>query len=255
MAKRNTYKYTFLKSQLADVPEEQLRLLLVSASILNELNYSTRMVFFSANHADLTDPASEAATAQSLYFIKILIGKTWECWEAIRKFLQSSKPCRSISEQLDSRSKDALEQLNSKFGSKTFFPEVRKELAFHLDGDAILEGFADFPNDTMFATILGPTNLNTLFLFAEDASARKLLNTSGATTPSQHNLDQMATEALRTAGLVSLVAEGVATTILRQHAPQLFDHSTATEIDIDNCPSIHEVILPFLVKNPQDGDS
>ena len=121
MKDRKTYNYTFSKSQLSEIPKEKLRLLLVAASILNELNFSTRMVYFSVNHSGLSEVSSEAAKAQSLYFIKILIGKTWESWEALRKFFQSSKPCQEISELLDERSKDAQRQLKNKFGGKTFF--------------------------------------------------------------------------------------------------------------------------------------
>lgn len=245
-----TFKFSFTKKELSAIPRDHLKLFLVSAAILNEINFCVRLVYFATNRKVHSDHEIEARDAQALYFLKILIGKIWECQEAIRKYLLQSPQCRDLARELDGKFKDALTALKQKFAKKSLYSDVRDLLAFHLDGDALLEGLEHFDDAEVLSAVVGPTNVNSLFMFSEELAAKQLGKLMTSIRGAPDTLDDIATDALQTAGQMGLIAEGLAIVILRKHCPRLFDQSKAVEVESVCMPDITEVALPFYVKLP-----
>lgn len=126
-------QFKLRKSHLAKLTDAERNLFFLSGHILNELN-SLNKVFawcLGSEAVGESDMIRLAQGAQSMIYARVLAGKLWEAWEALRGTWFSSKPSPALASGLHPDSQTALSALKRYFSHSNLISDVRNSFAFH----------------------------------------------------------------------------------------------------------------------------
>src|SRR6266545_2769474 len=82
------YRFHLPKNRLAAMPQNERHMMLLFGQIANELNMLRKSALFSGNDVSDNETVKFAEVAQWYFFIKLLGAKTFEAWEAFRRYFQ-----------------------------------------------------------------------------------------------------------------------------------------------------------------------
>ncbi len=249
-------RFRFTKNDLTDVPEDQLRFLLFSAKLLNELNMLTRLTFIQSNSLGPqrdkpTEPEraeQECQTAQVMYFLKLLASTIWEGWCGLERVYFSGAWSRTHTMELDQRATNALRNLKSDLSRKSILSTIRNKTSFHLDAEFLMDEYLRMDDAHSLSAVVASDYANTLFIFAEEISGRAVLAEVSESPVSPENMDQLLLKILRLAKRFSEFLSGAILVTLEQHAPGALTIKSSEKLKLENRPSIHEIDLPYLVR-------
>ena len=250
-------RFRFTKNDLTDVPEDQLRFLLFSAKLLNELNMLTRLSFIQSNSLGPqrdkpTEPEraeQECQTAQVMYFLKLLASTIWEGWCGLERVYFTGAWSKTHTMALDQRAANALRNLKSDLSRKSILSTIRNKTSFHLDADFLMDEYLRMDDAHSLSAVVASDNANTLFIFAEEVSNRAVLvEVSEGRVSQDNNMDQLLLAILRFAKLFGEFLVGAILVTLVQHAPGALTDESSEELKLEDRPSICEIVMPYLVR-------
>ena len=258
-------RFTCTKNDLTGVPKDQLRFLLFSSKLLNELNMLSRLSFIQSNsmgpeiQSKSVGPEraeQECQTAQVMYFLKLLASTIWEGWCGLERVYFKGSWSRAHTLALDQRAADALRELKSDLSRKSILSTIRNKTSFHLDADFLMTEFMRMDDEHSLTAVVASDNANTLLYFAEEVSGRAVLVEVSEGLVSQHNMDQLLKAILRLAKLFTEFLAGGIFVTLEQHAPDALAIRSSEKLKLEDRPSIDEIDMPCLVRprgSPRNG--
>lgn len=249
-------RFRFTKNDLTDVPEDQLRFLLFSAKLLNELNMLQRLSFIQSNSlgpqrdhpAEPERAEQECQTAQIMYLLKLLASTIWEGWSGLQRVYFSGAWSKTHGMALDQRAANALQELKSDLSQQSILSTIRNKASFHLDAEFLMAEFIRMDNSHSLSAVVASDYANTLFSFAEEISGRAVLAEVSESPVSPENMDQLLLKILHLSKRFSEFLSGAILVTLKQHAPGALTIESSEKLKLEDRPSIYEIDMPYLVR-------
>ena len=171
-------KFTLPKHELAKLSAADRQLFFLSGHILNELN-SLNKVFSWCLHSGSESPSKTRNVAQgmqSMIYARVLAGKLWEAWEALRTTWFASKPSPLLEQRLHQDSAAALAEIKKYFSHSNLIFDVRNSFAFHYSATKLAENWETVADGDGLQIVLGGTIGNNIDLAAETIANAALFN-------------------------------------------------------------------------------
>ncbi|HCI13269.1 MAG: hypothetical protein A2063_04280 [Gallionellales bacterium GWA2_60_142] len=177
-------QFTLSKSHLAALTDAERNLFFLSGHILNELNSLNKVFAWSLRSEDSneSDIISLTQGIQSMIYARILAGKLWEAWEALRATWFSSKPSTTLENGLHPDSRIALSALKGYFSHSNLIFDVRNSFAFHYSRK-LGERWEEVADENNLQVILGGTIGNNINLAAELITNAAIIRAAHPTDP------------------------------------------------------------------------
>ena len=238
------HRFLIEQDRITAIPEGERALLFVTAHALNEINTLNKLLTVAVRYE--TEPVwhAHAQATQALVVARVLLGKLYEMWEAIRAGYFATKLGQTYGRILDPESKAALALLKTYFGRKNLVKTVRHGFAFHY---SLAEARKPLPRQLPaeeLAMYLHESSSNSLFVFAEVALNSALLDGISPGEP-EAAFEQIFTETSNVVDLLSTFGRGIVYAILMKHigADELVQQRLL--IDIGEPPAFDTVKIPF----------
>jgi len=152
---------------------------LLAGHIYNELNSLNKIFSWCLSNPNASQQSpieSLAQGTQAMIYARVLAGKLFEAWEALRKGFFSTKLSQRVEAKLHPTAQYALKEIKAYFGSANTINRVRNSVAFHYSVEQFDIHWAEAADQTNFDLILGGTVGNNLFLAGEFVANMALLN-------------------------------------------------------------------------------
>jgi hypothetical protein len=121
------------KKQLASMPEEERRALLLLGHAINEINVLQKLIMMHRREPAPHKVVERVEAGQALIVGRVLIGKLHEAWELFKRRVQAEGSLRSkyLDNTIPER-RSLVKKLNKHFGSKSPLTAIRNQLSFHI---------------------------------------------------------------------------------------------------------------------------
>lgn len=245
-------KFALRKDQLAKLTDAERDLFFLSGHILNELN-SLNKVFSWCLQSECEGESHTSRLAQgvqSMIYARVLTGKLWEAWEALRSTWFSSKPSPALAQGLHPDSRAALSALKVYFSRSNLIFDVRNSFAFHYSARKLGERWEEVAHGDGLQIVLGGTIGNNIDLAAEFMTNAALLRNAHP-TDLELGMQTFLGDVQTMAGHFTTFLEGVTLIFLREMFGDRFaDHGTEDEVTVSQ--SFSEVRIPYFCA-PDEG--
>jgi len=168
--------------QLATLQEAERNLLFLAGHILNELNSLNKMFAWCLSRHPSEVPSTVTSFAQgiqALVYARVLAGKIFEAWEALKISWSRSKVALRLESSLHPDAASALGALKKYFGRSSAINRVRNSVAFHYSANALGANWREAIADAPYEAIFGGTIGNNLNVGAEAVANAALLRSVG----------------------------------------------------------------------------
>jgi hypothetical protein len=178
------YELKLGKRNIASIPLEERRLLLLLGHAANEINVMQKFMIVSLQVKPDRKFADHIQAGQTLILLRALVGKLHEAWDLFKKRFQAEGEIRDFySPKLDKKAQDALTQLNKHFGPGSPLSDVRNRFSFHYrdDHDLVEKSFNEIPEEDEWSFYLSNILGNSFYYVSE------LVITAGVTKLAEPN--------------------------------------------------------------------
>ena len=174
------FKLQISKDELLSIPEKELELFIQLTNFYNDVNILQKLMFISGNSREKANNnkiVKMSLSSQSLFFMRIQVGKLYEGWNMLGKHFFNNKTFSiEYNKKGSSRSKKNLSKLKIFFGKDSLFENIRNNYAFHYSKESssnMVKQIINAPDLEIFEIYLSEEYGNCFFSIAND-----LLNTS-----------------------------------------------------------------------------
>jgi hypothetical protein len=238
-------KFSLQKAQLATLSAAERDLFFLSGHILNELN-SLNKVFswcLRSGGDSETQTSRLAQGIQSMIYARVLAGKLWEAWEALRATWFSSKPAPAFVQGLHPDAQASLSALKGYFSRSNLIFNVRNSFAFHYSAEKLSAHWEEVAHGDGLHIVLGGTIGNNIDLGAElitNAALFRAAHPTDLAVGMQTFLDDVQSMASHFTNFL----EGVTLVLLRKTLGDDF-RNQGTEEEIIVNQSFSQVRIPY----------
>lgn len=167
------------KALLAQMAESERSFLLLAGHIQNELT-SLHKVFAWCLHGNCSSESSAIESlvngVQAQIYARLLAGKLFEAWLALKASFFGSKLSCSIEGKLHPNSQDSLKAIKTYFNKSNNIFRVRNSFAFHYSVEEFTSHWREPADEPNFELILGGTVGNNFALASELVVLNAVLN-------------------------------------------------------------------------------
>ncbi len=247
-------KFFLKKDQLASLTCAERDIFFLSGHMLNELN-SLNKVFgwcLQSGGEGATPTSHLAQGVQSMIYARILAGKLWEAWEALRTTWFSSKPSPALEQGLNPDSRASLAVLKSYFSRSNLICEVRNSFAFHYSTTKLGEHWGEVADGDQLQIVLGGTIGNNIHLAAEFITNAALFRAAHP-TDLEVGMKTFLDDVQSMASHFTTFLEGVTLVLLKKlYGDRFTDQSVEEAMTVTQ--SLSEVRIPyFCALNDETG--
>lgn len=248
-------KFSLGKHQLAKLTDAERDLFFLSGHILNELNALNKVFGWCLRSGgeDESQISRVAQGMQSMIFARILAGKLWEAWEALRSTWFSSKPSPALVQGLHPDSQAALFALKAYFSHSNLIFSVRNSFAFHYSAGKLTEHWEHVARGDDLQIVLGGTVGNNIDLAAE-TFANVALFKAAHPTDLESGMGVFLNDVQSMAGHFTTFLEGVTLVFLKEILGDHFAEQAAEE-DVTVNQLFSEVRIPYFCAPDQGKDA
>jgi hypothetical protein len=178
-----------------------------------------------------------------MIYARVLAGKLWEAWEALRSTWFANKPSPAIAEGLHPNSRASLSALKAYFSRSNVIFDVRNSFAFHYSAGKLGEQWEDVAHGDRLQIVLGGTVGNNIDLAAELIANAALLRAVHPTNL-EAGMQTFLNDVQTMAGHFTTFLEGVTLVFLKEIFGDRFaDQGTEEEVTVNQ--SFSEVRIPY----------
>jgi len=238
-------KFTLPKHELARLSAADRELFFLSGHILNELN-SLNKVFgwcLRSGSESQSKTVNVAQGMQSMIYARVLAGKLWEAWEALRATWFASRRSPMLEQRLHEDSMAALTEIKKYFSHSNIIFDVRNSFAFHYSAAKLAEKWEAVAEGDGLQIVLGGTIGNNIDLAAETIANAALFNAANK-ADLEAGMAKFLDEVQKMASHLTTFLEGVTLVFLQDVLGTNFAART-TEEQIDVQQSFAEVQIPY----------
>lgn len=244
------------KASLMAMPEDIRTVFLLASHICNEIETIRRIAIFSSR-GTRSGPLHRVARGRYWTILRLLIGKTVEGYEAIRKFIEGNPGWKTYALQLSDEGKAARKEMERVFRSGMLF-KIRKEHCFHYPvPPTIKEGFTrleDAEDCSIYTDGKTMSRHSTYSVGADVVMMWAMIHEAEAYTErnpdrTENPLHQLSEDALIAADSLATYLEHVILLIGQQHGDIIVEHKERIAV-IPDAPSLSSVRIPPVVRTP-----
>ena len=236
-------KFSLKKDHLAKLSSAERDLFFLSGHILNELNSLNKVFGWCLRSEGGSQTNHLAQGVQSMIYARILAGKLWEAWEALRSTLFSIKPSPNFEQDLHPDSRASLAALKRYFSRSNLISDVRNSFAFHYSVGKLSEHWEEVAHGDQLQIVLGGSLGNNVDLAAEFVVNAAIFRTAHP-TDIECGMKTFLDDVQSMAGHFTTFLEGVSLVLLRKLFGEHFvDQSTEEEVTVTR--SFSEVHIPY----------
>ena len=162
------------KDKFASLPAAEQTLFLGVAHLYNEVNATTKLLYWAATTPTGTEAQDHGRLSLLLMLIQLLAGKLNEGWELFTKAYFGSVLSREFEPALDASGREALQYLKRYFGKANEVNVIRNKFAFHYTPHE-LETVLPHVTEPLYAYMEADLAPNNLFFFSEAMTAQALV--------------------------------------------------------------------------------
>lgn len=250
----HVHQLTLRKHHLSKLTAPERNIFFLSGHILNELNSLTKVFAWclqseAGNESEIT---RFAQGVQSMIYARILAGKLWEAWDALRPTYFSSKLSISLEEDLHPDSRTALSSLKSYFGRANPIFNVRNSFAFHYSRK-LGEHWEEIADNEHLYVIAGGNIGNNIHLAAEILTNMAIFRTSHPTDV-EIGAQTFLNDIQIVAGHFTTFLEGISLFYLKKMLGENLDKQGQL-VEIKVAQKFSEVRIPyFFTPNNKEAD-
>jgi hypothetical protein len=245
------YRFRLPKDQLAVMSQNERHMMLLFGQIANELNILRKSALFSGNNVSDNEIVKFAEVAQWYFFIKLLGAKTFEAWEAFRRYFQGdAEIAQKYSQPLANSEHGATwERLRKRFGAGGLaIQRLRNEHVFHFpDRETIEQSFQSLQPDEDWSYYLSDVKANSFY-----AASDMVTNNAVFRHVNQDELQGASTrlidEVLQLSTDVDDVVSTVVQILIETHFP---DVAAEHVLELNDLEGADEIKLPFFCADSQ----
>ena len=248
-------KFSLRKAQLATLSAAERDLFFLSGHILNELN-SLNKVFswcLQSGGDSETQTSRLAQGVQSMIYARVLAGKLWEAWEALRSTWFSSRPAPAFVQGLHPDAQTSLSALKGYFSQSNLIFDVRNSFAFHYFAGKLSEHWEEVAHGDGLQIVLGGTIGNNIDLAAELITNAALFRTAHPTDLAV-GMQTFLDDVQSMAGHFTTFLEGLTLVLLRKTLGEDFANQGTEEEVIVN-QSFSQVRIPYFCAPDENTDA
>lgn len=247
------YEVRLGKRNIASIPLEERRLLLLLGHAANEINVMQKLMIMSLQVKPDQKFADHIQAGQTLILLRALIGKLHEAWDLFKKRFQSESQIKYFYlPKLDQKAQDALTKLNRHFGLGSPLSDVRNRFSFHYrdDHDLAEKSFQEIPETDEWSFYLSNI-LGNSFYYASElvivAGVTKLAEPDDEAGPylerSVRAFERLCTLAIEVSELIMTLFSECIARIVTERLPNA---ELMEPVEID-APALKDVTLPFFI--------
>lgn len=196
----NLFKINIKNSDLKMYTKNEQIFFIQLANFLNEINILQKTLIIINNNLNNLDKIHKRAqTSQSMFFLKILIGKLNEGWEFFRSSFFGTKLSKEYKNKFSQSGKNSLSSLKKHFSQKNMFNYIRKKYSFHYDNESIKKEISSRSKDEIFNIYLAQNPANCLYSFADSIVNWSILNYINSSDP-QEAMDMLVGDTISACG-------------------------------------------------------
>lgn len=214
---------------------------LQAGTILNEINILIKLLVISQAESE-NDVVSKAQHSQTIFFLSLLSGKLWECWQFLNKAYFNTKLSKKYDSELSDEGLESLKKLKAYFNKNNLINDIRDELSFHYDIQKVKNQIPWIFLDQLPEIYLAENQGNSLFYISDIIQLKRLLEYTGK-KDAKIAKEALFTEVLTIADrFIKFIYHILLVMIGNQNEIEL------EKIDIGEAPSIGNVSLPYFVE-------
>ncbi len=162
------------KDRILSMPELEHTFFLALGHVANEINATTKMMYWAANAPNKKDVDQHGNFTLTLYLTRILAGQLNEAWEFFQKSFFGSTLSRDYEPRLDKENSEKLQKIKRYFSSTNHCNQIRNHFAFHFSASDI-KGTLPTVDDDLLIYLERESAPNNLFYCSEVILAHALL--------------------------------------------------------------------------------
>lgn len=238
----NLTKINIKNSDLKIYNENEQIFFIQLTNFLNEINILQKTLIISNNNLDNLDKIHKRAqTAQSMFFLKILIGKLNEGWVFFNSSFFGTKLSKEYKNKFSPSGKNSLSSLKKHFSQKNMFNYIRNKYSFHYDNENIKEEINSRSKDEIFNIYIAQNFANCLYSIGDIIVNWSLLNSIDSSNH-QKAMDKLVGNTIRACGCFQKVGLDLIKLFLEKL------NLCHEEIIIEEPISYAELTLPYFIK-------
>jgi hypothetical protein len=245
----------FARSALDRAPEDERMLFLLAGHFSNDVYILQKQLIFSVNGLGDGEFDNRWGMAISVLNARLLVGRLVAAWELIgrekyRAILdQSLEALTNTADDVEYAAAGiaALPVLDALLGGGSLLAKIRNKTAAHTDRKVLADAYAKLPEDYQFLDLLSAGRGNSLYGAADEVAVRALLDFSNEDDP-KVALEEVADAATGASAALGDVLNAWFLYFSLNYLRKEFDEALESRVEIENAPSIDEVMLPFLTR-------
>jgi hypothetical protein len=251
------YRLDLTKRKLAALPPTERRLLILLGHASNEINVLQRLIVMSRQSQHKNKSTGYVQAWQTLFLIRLLIGKLHDAWELFQVRFQDNRVAASkYIPQLGESGVKALTSLKQHFASGSPLSRIRNKFSFHYNDkdDLIDASFNWLPDDEPLLCYLSNIQGNSFYGASELVIAKGIVELAGC-APSGASAKSGSGEVdqgfenlyLLTLGvsdrMVTLFGQCIGAIVVTH----IGNEAQLTEVEVGLVPKLSEIEVPFFV--------
>lgn len=207
------------KDRILSMPELEHTFFFALGHVANEINATTKMMYWAANAPNKNDVDQHGNFTLTLYLTRILAGQLNEAWEFFRKSFFRSTLSRDYEPRLDSENSERLQKLKRYFNSTNHCKRIRNHFAFHFSASDIKDTLPNVGDDLLIYLEQGDAP-NNLFYCSEVILAHALLNLLYG-DPNYNHFDSLVEELFEIALYFVQISDGLMEAIIAKNGIEM----------------------------------
>lgn len=238
------------KAKFERIPESERTLILGLGHIGNEINVLQKLLYWASPSEDEPELLRRAHSSQALTIARLLAGKLAETWRFLEKALFANRLSVEYEAAVSEDGRRSLNKLKKYFGRANAVTTVRNEFAFHYSVDQIRDGFALPEDSNEWQIVLSEANGNNLYYVADLVASYSMLNRIDS-TDHWNAIDRLLRELIDLAQLVMTFRDACWIVVGDKYLREQGYGIPVQEVEIEDCPRIDEVEVPFFIEPPR----
>lgn len=230
------------KDKLLSIPELDFTFFLALGHVSNEINATTKMMFWATNTPIHNEAEDHGRFSTNLFLMRLLAGQLNEAWEFLQKSFFGTTLSRDYEVLLDEESSNDLKSLKRYFSSRNSCNQIRNHFAFHYS-TAEIKGILPNVDDKLLVYLERESVPNNLFYASEILIAHallELLKRDGR----ELTFDKIVEELFNVALWFAHVSDGLMDAIIRKNGKEL-RIAQPERVNFSELQSFQNIILPW----------
>jgi len=235
------------KANFEGVPEPERTIIIGIGHIQNEVNVLQKILFWTSPSLDDPEIFRKAQSSQAMTIAKVLAGKLWEAWQFLQTSYFASRISADYDQILREDGKEALEYIKQYFRRVNIVANIRNKFSFHYSVEQFRKGFSLPPEAEDWQILLSEARGNSLYYLGDLIAGYAMLN---LIDPTDHSnaIQRLIKELTDISRCFMTFGDACWIVFGDRYLRNLGKGIPVQELNLENCPSVSEVEIPFFVE-------